>query len=221
MRIIHISRHFVENSRNLFGRIFVTFLSSSLAYFVMISTFFFLTFFVDVLLAVHFSIIISVINQLDAQSFCFTTSLFHASTCFKRMCSSSRGQNCITQPLLSSHWNKCDDTRGCVKQFLRPYDEHMCLKYVEAWNKLIVNKNFVHWVGKLWDKWFLFPPFNWNRLIDYTEIWFDHSANGSQRLLLSTTIQIDIFPSTSRNDVCVGHTERACLICGHNKNGGW
>jgi len=27
---------------------------------------------------------ISVINQLDAQSFCFTISLFHASTCFER-----------------------------------------------------------------------------------------------------------------------------------------
>ena len=30
---------------------------------------------------------ISVINQLDAQNFCFTLILFHASTCFKHMCS--------------------------------------------------------------------------------------------------------------------------------------
>ena len=30
---------------------------------------------------------ISVVNQLDAQNFCFTVSLFHASTCFKHMCS--------------------------------------------------------------------------------------------------------------------------------------
>ena len=29
---------------------------------------------------------ISVINQLDAQNFCFTISLFHASTCFEHMC---------------------------------------------------------------------------------------------------------------------------------------
>jgi len=36
----------------------------------------------DVLLTVHLSIFISVINQLDAQNFCFTISLFHASTCF-------------------------------------------------------------------------------------------------------------------------------------------
>ena len=37
----------------------------------------------DVLLTVHLSIFISVINQLDAQNFCFTISLFHASTCFE------------------------------------------------------------------------------------------------------------------------------------------
>ena len=36
-----------------------------------------------ILLTVHFSIFILVINQLDAQNFCFTVSLFHASTCFE------------------------------------------------------------------------------------------------------------------------------------------
>ena len=62
------------------------------------------------------------------------------------MCSSSGGQNCITQPLVSSHlwvavsctgWERilCDDTRGCVMQFWLPDDEHMCSKHVEAWNK--------------------------------------------------------------------------------------
>ena len=60
---------------------------------------------------------ISVINQLDAQIFCFTVSLFHASTCFEHMCSPSGGQNCVTQPLVSSHTYMCDDTRGCVMQF--------------------------------------------------------------------------------------------------------
>ena len=44
-------------------------------------------FFFYVLLTVHLSIFISVINQLDAQNFCFTISLFHASTCFEHMCS--------------------------------------------------------------------------------------------------------------------------------------
>ena len=57
----------------------------------------------DVLLTVHLSIFISVINQLDAQNFCFTISLFHASTCFEHTFSSSGGQNCITEPLVSSH----------------------------------------------------------------------------------------------------------------------
>jgi len=46
-----------------------------------------------VLLTVHLSIFISVINQIDAKNFCFTISLFHASTCFEHMCSSSGGQN--------------------------------------------------------------------------------------------------------------------------------
>ena len=63
-------------------------------------------YFFDVLLTVHLSIFISVINQLDAQNFCFTISLFYASSCFEQMRSSSGGQNCITQPLVSSHWNK-------------------------------------------------------------------------------------------------------------------
>jgi len=36
---------------------------------------------------VHLSIFISEINQLDTQNFCFTISLFHASTCFEHMCS--------------------------------------------------------------------------------------------------------------------------------------
>jgi len=31
----------------------------------------------------HLSIFILVINQLDAQNFCFIVSLFHASTCFE------------------------------------------------------------------------------------------------------------------------------------------
>jgi len=42
----------------------------------------------DVLLTVHLSVFISVFNQLDAQNFCFTISLFHAATCFEHMCSS-------------------------------------------------------------------------------------------------------------------------------------
>jgi len=42
--------------------------------------------FFDVLLTVHLSIFISLINQLDAQNFCFTVNLFHACTCFEHYC---------------------------------------------------------------------------------------------------------------------------------------
>ena len=37
----------------------------------------------DVLLTVRLSIFSLAINQLDAQNFCFTISLFHTSTCFE------------------------------------------------------------------------------------------------------------------------------------------
>jgi len=43
--------------------------------------------FFDVLLTVQLSIFISVINQLGAQHFKFTISLFHACRCFEHMCS--------------------------------------------------------------------------------------------------------------------------------------
>ena len=57
----------------------------------------------DVLLTVHLSIFISLFNQLDAQNLFHKWVLFHASTWFEHMCSSSGVQNCITQPLVSSH----------------------------------------------------------------------------------------------------------------------
>ena len=65
----------------------------------------------------HLSIFISVINQLDAQIFHHIRLWYH-------------------------HTYKCDDTRGCVMQFWPPDDEHMCSKYVGAWNKLIVKQKF-------------------------------------------------------------------------------
>jgi len=59
------------------------------------------------------------------------------------MWSSSGGQNCIIQNLVSSHsvgacpvhgtaTYRCDDTRGCIVQFWCPDDEHVCSKHVEA-----------------------------------------------------------------------------------------
>ena len=80
---------------------------------------------------------IPVINQLDAQNFCFTISLVHASTCFEHMCSSSGG--CLVHETATY---RCDDTIGCVMQFWPPDDDHMWSKHVEAWNKLIVKQKF-------------------------------------------------------------------------------
>jgi len=66
----------------------------------------------DILLKLHLSIFISVINQLDAQNFCFTISLFHASTCFEHMCSKhveAWNNYCKTKILcikLVNYWDK-------------------------------------------------------------------------------------------------------------------
>ena len=62
----------------------------------------------DVLLAVHLSTVISVINQLDAQKPVLSQSVHETAT------------------------YRCDDTTGCVMQFWPPDDEHMCSKHVEA-----------------------------------------------------------------------------------------
>ena len=88
------------------------------------------------------------INQLDALN--FIMNLFHASTCFEHMCSSSGGQNYIKQSLVRGERTsgiitpiggrpvhgtatyRCDDTRDCVIQFCPPDDEYMCSKHVEA-----------------------------------------------------------------------------------------
>ena len=36
------------------------------------------------------------------------------------------------RPVYRTATYKCDDTRGCIIQFLPPDDEHMCSKHVEA-----------------------------------------------------------------------------------------
>ena len=82
------------------------------------------------------------------------------------LCSSSGGQNCTIQPLVSLHvqvavpctgWvlsqsvhrtatYRCDDTRCCIIKFWPPDDEHMCSKHVEAWNKLIIKFSASSWL---------------------------------------------------------------------------
>jgi len=54
----------------------------------------------DVLLTVHLSIFISVINQLDAQNFVLQLVYFMPLHVSSTMLTSSGGQNCIIQPLV-------------------------------------------------------------------------------------------------------------------------
>jgi len=62
-------------------------------------------FFLMFLLTVHLSIFISVINQLDAQKYLFYNKFISCLYMFRAHVLII-GQNCITQPLVSSHWNK-------------------------------------------------------------------------------------------------------------------
>ena len=125
----------------------------------------------DVLLTVHLSIFISVINLLDAQN------LFHNKFYFMSLhVSSTRANHKEVKIALNSMWchhtyrwpsrardtiisptggllvhktatYRCDDIRGYVMQFWPPDDEHMCSKHVEAWNKTYFETNFEHQVG--------------------------------------------------------------------------
>jgi len=70
--------------------------------------------------------IILVINQLDAQHFLFYNKFISCLYMFR-----------------AHHTYRCDDTRGCVMQFWRPDDEHMCPKHVEAWNKFFVKQKIL------------------------------------------------------------------------------
>ena len=54
-------------------------------------------------------------NQIDAKHFCFTISLLSPSTCFEHRCSSSGGQNCIIQPLVSSHLQVAVPCTTCAR----------------------------------------------------------------------------------------------------------
>ena len=62
----------------------------------------------------------------------------------------------LSQPVHETATYRCDDTRGCVMQFLPPDDEHMCSKHVKAWNIIIVKKKIgasswlITEIKKLW-----------------------------------------------------------------------
>ena len=96
------------------------------------------------------------IKQLDALN--FIISLFQASTCFEHMCSSSGGQNCFIQSLVSSRAQSSPNLCAgwppvCVMipetvqyNFCPPDEEHMRSKHVEAWNKLIIKFSASSWL---------------------------------------------------------------------------
>ena len=74
--------------------------------------------FFDVLLTVHLTIFISVINQLDAQNFCFTISFISCLYMFRA--------HVLIIRKSKLHYT-ASDTRGCVMQFGLPDDECMCI----------------------------------------------------------------------------------------------
>ena len=76
---------------------------------------------------------ILVVNQLDAQNFCFRISLFHACTCFEHHVLIVRRSKLYYtasgiikpiggRPLHGTATYRCDDTRGCIIQFWPPDD---------------------------------------------------------------------------------------------------
>ena len=74
----------------------------------------------DVLLTVqHLSIFILVINQLDAQNL-FYNKFISCLYMFRAPCAPC--------PMYRTATCRCDDTRGCIMQFLPPNDEHMVLE---------------------------------------------------------------------------------------------
>ena len=111
----------------------------------------------DVLLTVHLSIFISVINQLDAQIFLFYNKfisclyMFRAHVLIIRRSKLYYTASGIIKPIGGRPVHRLrgvhrtatyrfDDTWGCIIQFWPPDDEHMCSKHVEAWNKLMVKQ---------------------------------------------------------------------------------
>jgi len=73
---------------------------------------------------------ISVINQLDAQNFCFTISLFHASTCFEHMCSKhleAWNKLIVKQKFCASSWLITE-----IKKYVAQYTLRHCTNRLTA-----------------------------------------------------------------------------------------
>ena len=115
----------------------------------------------DVLLTVHLSIFILVINQLVAQNL-FYNKFISCLYMFRASCAHRQEVKIVLNSLLYHHtcrWPssaqvvngtatyRCDDTRCCVKQFWPPDDEHMILETCTGMKLTYCKTNFVHQVG--------------------------------------------------------------------------
>jgi len=76
---------------------------------------------------------ISVINQLDAQNFCFTISLFHASICFEHL-KMWRRQMLYNTILTSWWWTHMLETCRGMK-YTNSKTKILCIKLVNYWDK--------------------------------------------------------------------------------------
>jgi len=85
------------------------------------------------------TLFISVINQLDAQNFCFTISLFHASTCFEAHVLIIRRSKLyyrrLCNAILTSWWwtRALETCRGMKYTYCKT--KTLCIKLVSYWDK--------------------------------------------------------------------------------------
>ena len=84
-------------------------------------------FFFYVLLTVHLSIFILVINQLDAQNL-FYNKFISCLCMFRAPCAHRQGVKIVLYSLWCQHTYRCNDTKCCIIQFWPPDDEHMVLE---------------------------------------------------------------------------------------------
>ena len=70
---------------------------------------------------------ILVINQLDAQNL-FYSKFISCLYMFRATCAHRQEVKIVLYSLWYHHNYSCNDTRGCIIQFLRPDNEHMVLE---------------------------------------------------------------------------------------------
>ena len=112
-----------------------------------------------VLLTVHLSMFILVINQLDAHNL-FYSKFISCLYMFREPCAHRQEVKIVLYSIWYHHtymWPSrpvhrtatymCDDTRGCIIQFSPPDDEHMVLETCRGMKETYCKTKFVHQVG--------------------------------------------------------------------------